>query len=116
MRLALHPSRQPTQVAHPPTVLRVGHRWQQEGPKEHRAQIHEHLKKGYCQDGQGRPRDYGVRGGCAAGAQWNEETGSQEGDWLVVVRYQPWDVVDVVVGDIEEPCWRSIMGDVKLVI
>ena len=56
-----------------------------------------------------------MRCDCAVGAQWNEES-SREGNWLVVVRYQPWDVVDVVVGDIEMPCWRSIMGNVKLVI
>jgi len=38
MRLAQHRSRQPTQVAHPPTVLRVGHHWQRDESKEHGVQ------------------------------------------------------------------------------
>ena len=33
-----------------------------------------------------------------------------------MLRNQPWDVVDVAVGDIERPCWRSVIGDVKPVI
>ena len=48
MRLARYRSRQPTQVAHPPTVLQVGHRRQWEGSKEHGVQIHE--QKGYKTD------------------------------------------------------------------
>jgi hypothetical protein len=107
--LAQHPSRlgRP-EVPHPPIGSLLGHFWKREVSKEHLQ-----VEDGECRDVQDSPQ-YCVVGDYAAEVQWNEESSPRGGDRLAEVRYQSFDTVGVIVGDVGKPCWPWLSNTGKL--